>query len=111
MAVGMSLQLARMKADAGSAEVPELIDEAIAELAAATAELRELARGIHPAVLTDLGLGAAVKVLAARSPIPVKLAVASAGRLPARRRGRRLLRDRRGDHQHQPLRARPPSPR
>jgi signal transduction histidine kinase len=83
MAVGMSLQLARMKAEAGSAEVPELIDEAIADLAAATAELRELARGIHPAVLTDFGLGPAIKMLAARSPIPVKLAVASAGRLPA----------------------------
>ncbi len=83
LAVGMSLQLARMKADAGSAEVPDLIDEAIAELTAATAELRELARGIHPAVLTDLGLGAAVKVLARRSPVPVKLGVADAGRLPA----------------------------
>ena len=83
MAVGMSLQLARLKADQGSPETPKLIDEAIAELAEATAELRELARGIHPAVLTDLGLGAAVKVLAARSPVPVKLAVSTEGRLPS----------------------------
>lgn len=82
MAVGMSLQLARMKAGAGSAEVPELIDEAIADLSAATAELRELARGIHPAVLTNLGLGAAVKALVARSPTPVKLGVAGGERLP-----------------------------
>ena len=82
MAVGMSLQLARMKAAEGSPETPGLIDEAIAELAEATAELRELARGIHPAVLTDLGLGAAVKVVAARSSVPVTLAVSTGGRLP-----------------------------
>jgi signal transduction histidine kinase len=47
------------------------------------AELRNLARGIHPAVLTDRGLDAALSALAARSPIPVRLDVELAERLPA----------------------------
>jgi signal transduction histidine kinase len=42
------------------------------ELAAALDDLRELARGIHPAVLTDRGLAAAVETLAGRSPVPVE---------------------------------------
>ena len=50
----------------------------------ALAELRDLARGIHPAVLTDRGLDAALSPVAARSPVPVKLAVDVAR--PARRR-------------------------
>jgi signal transduction histidine kinase len=53
------------------------------ELNDATAELRELARGIHPAVLTDRGLAAAIKGLAGRSPVPVELVGAPADRLPA----------------------------
>ena len=44
-----------------------------AELQTALAELRELARGIHPVVLTDHGLEAALPALAARSPLPVEL--------------------------------------
>lgn len=48
-----------------------------AGLAAARAELRELARGIHPATLTDRGLNAALTELAARSPVPVKLTAPS----------------------------------
>ena len=43
------------------------------ELTHALAELRELARGIHPAVLTDRGLAAALEALAARAPLPVEL--------------------------------------
>jgi signal transduction histidine kinase len=50
-----------------------LLAEAKANLTAARAELHELARGIHPATLTDAGLTAALTELAARSPIPVKL--------------------------------------
>ena len=48
---------------------------------AALAELRELARGIHPAVLTDQGLAAAVRTLAERSPVPVDVE-ADSSRLP-----------------------------
>ncbi|MGA8720464.1 MAG: ATP-binding protein, partial [Solirubrobacteraceae bacterium] len=50
-----------------------LLAEANASLNAARAELREFARGIHPATLTDAGLTAALTELAARSPVPVKL--------------------------------------
>ena len=55
------------------AENQPLLAEAKASLTAVRAELRELARGIHPATLTDAGLTAALMELAARSHIPVKL--------------------------------------
>ena len=48
----------------------------------ATAELRDLARGLHPMVLTEQGLGAALEALADRSPVPVKLSVVLDDRLP-----------------------------
>jgi signal transduction histidine kinase len=64
----MALQLLRPSADP---ESQRLLDETQAELQAALAELRELARGIHPAVLTDHGLAAAVRTLAERAPVPV----------------------------------------
>jgi signal transduction histidine kinase len=53
-----------------------------AELGHALAELRELARGLHPAILTDHGLVAALDALAARAPVPVELAVDLDARLP-----------------------------
>jgi len=53
------------------------------ELTAALAELRELARGIHPAILTDEGLGAALRSLADRCPIPVSFDAAPSDRLPS----------------------------
>ena len=53
------------------------------ELALALEELRELARGIHPAMLSDRGLAAALEALAGRSPVPVELAPAPRERLPA----------------------------
>jgi PAS domain S-box-containing protein len=61
---------------------PELL-RAGEELAQALQELRELARGIHPAVLTDHGLEPALDALAARVPLPVELEVATGERLPA----------------------------
>ena len=65
-----------------------------AELAQALEELRELARGIHPAVLTDRGLRPALEMLAARTPVPVELdRTRRAAR--ARRGGGRVLRGRR----------------
>jgi signal transduction histidine kinase len=53
-----------------------------AELDASLAELRELARGIHPSILTDRGLEAALAALASRSTVPVELALDSCGKLP-----------------------------
>ncbi|HEX5712962.1 MAG TPA: histidine kinase [Solirubrobacterales bacterium] len=82
MALTMNLRLARERLDADPAATAELLDEAMAELAAATAELRELARGIHPVVLTDRGLAAALGGLADRSPVPVEIAAAPDERLP-----------------------------
>lgn len=83
MALTMNLRLAREKLDADPAATGELLDEAMAELAAATAELRELARGIHPVVLSDRGLAAALSGLAERSPVPVEIVAAPSERLPA----------------------------
>jgi signal transduction histidine kinase len=50
-----------------------LFEEAGVEVSLAIDELRELAHGIHPAVLTDLGLAKAIEVVAARSSVPIKL--------------------------------------
>jgi signal transduction histidine kinase len=68
LALGLALQLLRERnAD------PELLGQAEAELQTALHELRDLARGIHPTILTEQGLGAAVRSLADRAPIPVEV--------------------------------------
>jgi signal transduction histidine kinase len=56
-----------------AAEAERLLAQAGEELSQALEELRELARGIHPAVLSDRGLHAALEALAARSPLPIDL--------------------------------------
>jgi signal transduction histidine kinase len=71
VALVLNLRLARNSDD--QAAVRELLDDAIEELTEATAELRELARGIHPAILTDRGLDAAVTALASRATVPVEI--------------------------------------
>jgi signal transduction histidine kinase len=63
-------------------ELEALLDAAGRELSEALTELRELAQGIHPAVLSDRGLAAALEVLAARVPLPVALDVRLPDRLP-----------------------------
>jgi signal transduction histidine kinase/PAS domain-containing protein len=82
VSVSISLRLARAKlgADPGAAE--ELLDGANAELSVALEELRELARGIHPAVLTERGLGPALASLADSAPLPVELEHVADERLP-----------------------------
>jgi signal transduction histidine kinase len=81
-ALALSLRLARSKLDSSPQEVAGLLDEASAELDAATDELRELARGIHPAILTDRGLLAALEALVARASLRVELAADLDERLP-----------------------------
>ena len=80
LGIGMALRLLRTRVD-GNEEAAALVDEAEAEAQSALRELRELARGIHPAILTDQGLDAAVRTLAERAPIPVEVSAPS-GRLP-----------------------------
>lgn len=74
VSVSLSLRLAEMQL--GSSPNPELqttLAEASKELQRALAELRELARGLHPALLTQQGLGAAVESLAEQAPLPVEV--------------------------------------
>jgi signal transduction histidine kinase len=82
VALALDLRLARSKLDRDPAAAAELLDASIGELAQATNELRELARGIHPAVLSDRGLSAALDALASRAPLPVELGAIPAERLP-----------------------------
>jgi GAF domain-containing protein len=63
-------------------ETARELDSARAELDEALAELRELARGIHPSVLTDRGLPAAIESLSSRAPVPVELALSGCDGLP-----------------------------
>ncbi len=79
VALALLIRLARKKADG---DVAELLDQASGELATSLAELRELARGIHPAVLTDRGLEPALRTLADRAPVPVEIRADLAERLP-----------------------------
>ncbi len=58
------------------------LDRAVAEAVGALDELREYARGIHPAILNEKGLGPALEALAFRSPVPVILGMRAEGRLP-----------------------------
>jgi PAS domain S-box-containing protein len=76
MALLLSLRLARTRAETAHDDgLVDLLDASVDELAAAVKELRELARGIHPEVLTRRGLPAALRVMAARMPLPVELDV------------------------------------
>jgi signal transduction histidine kinase len=80
--LALDLRLAREKLDDDPEAAAAMLDEASAELSRATEELRELARGIHPAVLSDRGLKAAVESLAKRSPLPIEIDASLEGRLP-----------------------------
>jgi signal transduction histidine kinase len=85
VAVAMDLGMAKAKLDSASGVAPEvrsLIDGAHAEAKRAIAELRDVARGVHPAILEDRGLDAALSSLAARCPIPVTVEVDVADRPP-----------------------------
>jgi signal transduction histidine kinase len=83
LALGMNLGMALEKFETDPDAARGLVDDAHRELQRAVAELRNLARGVHPAVLTDRGLDAALSALAARSPVPVHLDVDLPERPPA----------------------------
>jgi signal transduction histidine kinase len=82
--VSLAINLGMARAQAGTAEeAKQAIEEAHEEAKAALAELRDLIRGLHPAVLEDRGLDAALSGIAARMPIPVRLTVDDLDRRPA----------------------------
>jgi PAS domain S-box-containing protein len=78
--LALTLRLARRKLDDPDLAA-ELLDEAIEDLASATGELRELARGLHPAVLTEGGLEPALGGVAKRAGVPVTVEHVPAERL------------------------------
>ena len=82
VAMALNIRLARAKLNEDPLAAEQLLASAGEELDSALAELRELARGIHPAVLTDRGLATALETLANRAPVPVELADLPDGRLP-----------------------------
>ncbi|AXU13233.1 sensor domain-containing protein [Streptomyces clavuligerus] len=75
VALAMGLGLAKEKLHEDPDTAAAMVDEAHGEVKLALQELRDLARGIHPAVLTDRGLDAALSALAARCTAPVHVSV------------------------------------
>ncbi|WP_051087630.1 sensor histidine kinase, partial [Wenjunlia vitaminophila] len=75
VALAMDLGLAKEKLREDPEAAARMVDEAHGEVKTALQELRDLARGIHPAVLTDRGLDAALSALAARCTVPVHVTV------------------------------------
>jgi signal transduction histidine kinase len=82
VAMALNIRLARAKLNEDPLAADQLLASAGEELDSALEELRELARGIHPAVLTDRGLGTALETLAHRAPVPVELGDLPGERLP-----------------------------
>jgi signal transduction histidine kinase len=80
--LALELRLAESRLEADPERAREMLGRARSELGVAIDELREIARGIHPAVLTDHGLGAALEALAGRASLPVELAELPGERLP-----------------------------
>jgi PAS domain S-box-containing protein len=82
--VGLTLEvrMARAQVEKDPATAAPFLDHVAEALGEASAELRELARGIHPALLTERGLAPAVTALASRAPVPVEIAGLPDERLP-----------------------------
>jgi signal transduction histidine kinase len=84
VALSMALGMARSKLerDAGAgADVSRLLDQAGHEATLAIRELRELAQGLHPSIVTEMGLRTAVESVAERAPVPVEVSAHLDGRL------------------------------
>jgi signal transduction histidine kinase len=75
VALAMDLGLAKEKLQEDPEAAARMVDEAHGEVKLALQELRDLARGIHPAILTDRGLGPSLSALAARCTVPVTVTV------------------------------------
>lgn len=82
--LGLMLRTAELRLpDAADPELAPTLRAAAGELEAALGELRSLARGLHPALLTEEGLLPALRALVARCPLPVALRADEVGRVPA----------------------------
>jgi signal transduction histidine kinase len=82
VSMALNLRLARSQLREEPETAEQLLEGAGEELDAALDELRELARGIHPAVLSARGLDTALETLAHRSPVPVQIGALPGERLP-----------------------------
>jgi len=82
VSLALLLRMIRAKLPGSPDDAAGMLDDAMDALAEATSELRELARGIHPAVLTECGLAVAVAGLASRAPVPVSVQCSLSERLP-----------------------------
>ncbi|TML96701.1 MAG: sensor histidine kinase [Actinobacteria bacterium] len=83
VALALELRLAQRELGAvADPQIERILASAVDELQVAVEELRELARGVHPAVLTEEGLAGALESLAGRTPVPVEIVSAPDDRLP-----------------------------
>ncbi|HYZ56024.1 MAG TPA: GAF domain-containing sensor histidine kinase, partial [Streptosporangiaceae bacterium] len=82
VSLALQLRAAQAAAPPGASELDERLDGVAAGLTGVLDELREIARGLHPAVLADGGLRPALKTLARRSAVPVRLDIRTGDRLP-----------------------------
>jgi signal transduction histidine kinase len=81
--IALSLELSLLEQELEAADgTAERLARARQEIATSLGELREIARGIHPAVVSGHGLAVALEQLTARAPVPVRLTVAVDERLP-----------------------------
>ena len=74
VSLALELRIAQAEVSTGAGELRMRLDRAIEQVRGALEELRDLSRGIHPAILTEDGLGSALREVTGRSPIPVQLA-------------------------------------
>jgi signal transduction histidine kinase len=84
VSLALGLRAAESRIPSGLAEAREELTHVASGLDGLQEDLREISRGIHPAILAEGGLGPALRMLARRSPIPVDVDVGVAGRLPDR---------------------------
>jgi len=82
VSLALDLRAARVAAQSGTGEVAQQLDDVAAGLDGVLDDLREIARGLHPVILTDGGLPPALKTLARRCPVPARLDIQVQGRLP-----------------------------